>query len=109
MTSPPDRNRTNLLWLAVDLDGTIAQSNWPHSTLPGMPIHKNVAKLIEAAFEGYKIVIHTARPWGDYEVIEWWLNQYRVPWHRIVCGKLLAARYIDDRNTDINAESWIPE
>jgi hypothetical protein len=108
MSEPPDRNRTDLLWLAIDLDGTLAASNWPASTLPGDPIWPNIAKLREATRAGWKIVIHTARPWGDYEIIEWWLDIHSIEFDRIVCGKLLAACYIDDRNIDIDAESWMP-
>lgn len=97
-----------LKWLAVDLDGTLAEPVWP---LPGIgkPILSNVAKLSEAVDRGWKVLIHTSRPWADYEMIERWaaMNLHR-PVSRIVCGKVLAARYIDDRNIDMNDEHWYP-
>jgi hypothetical protein len=96
-----------LKWLAVDLDGTLAQAIWP---LPGIgaPISQNVEKLQEAVNAGWKVIIHTSRSWTDYEMIEDWAAIHGVPAHRILCGKVLAARYIDDRNIDPNADSWIP-
>lgn len=104
--------RGDLLWAAIDLDGTLAEGIWtpdnPTSKI-GDPIWPNVRKARELEAAGYKNIIHTSRGWTDYENIEGWLNHYNVPYRRIVCGKLLAAVYVDDRNKDINAESWIPE
>lgn len=107
---PPPRS--NLLWLAIDLDGTLAESLWrpdnPTSKI-GEPIPRNVAKLRRAVASGYKAIIHTARPWTDYEAIEWWCNENDIPFRRIQCGKILAALYIDDRGRHESAESWLPE
>lgn len=104
--------RGDLLWAAVDLDGTLAEGIWtadnPTSEI-GYPIWENVHKARDLEAAGYKIVIHTSRGWTDYENIEGWLNYYNVPYRRIVCGKLLAAVYIDDRNKNVSDESWIPE
>lgn len=107
MTSPPE-TRTDLRWLAVDFDGTLARNDGAPNFRLSEPIYPNIEKLDDAAHRGWKIVIHTARPWSDYELIEWWLNLFRVPFNRIVCGKLLAAAYIDDRNISIDADSWVP-
>lgn len=103
--------RSELLWAAVDLDGTIAEPIWtpenPTSEI-GAPIEENVDKLFELVENGYKIVIHTSRPWTDYEAIEGWLNYYNIPFRSIVCGKLLAKIYIDDRARWSEATSWLP-
>jgi hypothetical protein len=103
--------RSKLLWLAVDLDNTLALPVWtadnPVSEI-GDPIWANVSKLGEAVMAGYKVVIHTARPWTDYEAIESWLEHWHIPWHKILPGKILAALYIDDRGRHSDAESWIP-
>lgn len=103
--------RSDLLWLAVDLDGTLAEPLWtpdnPTSEI-GPPIHQNVRKLVAAVQRGYKPVIHTSRPWTDYEAIEQWLWYYAIPFSRIVCGKILAAVYIDDRGRHSDAEDWTP-
>jgi hypothetical protein len=105
----PQRDR--LLWIAVDLDGTLAEPIWT-ATSPtlaiGQPIRHNVVKLREAVRAGYKVVIHTARPWSDYEAIESWLVHHNIPFRRIQCGKILAALYIDDRGRHESEASWIP-
>lgn len=104
---PPPRS--DLKWLAVDLDGTLAEPVWtPESPGPdvGTPIQKNVDKVHDAVARGYKIIIHTSRSWTDYEYVESWLLFHNVPWHRIVCGKLLAAAYIDDRAVHESAVKW---
>lgn len=100
-------NRDELKWLAVDLDNTLAVAIWPRPGI-GAPIWANVHKLIAAHNAGWKIVIHTARTWADYELIEQFLDSHLIPFNSIVCGKLLAAAYIDDRNVDVYSESWIP-
>lgn len=103
--------RDHLLWLAVDLDGTLAEPLWtpqnPVSAI-GDPIPENVAKLRQAASQGWKPIIHTSRSWTDYEAIEAWLNLYGIPFSRIVPGKLLAAGYVDDRAIRADADSWVP-
>lgn len=104
--------RDVLLWLAVDLDNTLAESVWTPerpSHAIGDPIRVNVLKLREAVKAGYKVVIHTARPWSDYEAIEAWLHKHDIPFRSIVCGKILAAAYVDDRAIDARESSWIPK
>jgi len=106
---PPPLER--LLWLAIDLDGTLAEPLWtpdnPTSSI-GEPIERNVAKLRAAHEAGYKIVIHTSRGWSDYRAIESWLLHWDIPFRNIVCGKVLAALYIDDRGRHESVESWLP-
>lgn len=99
-----------LKWAAVDFDGTLAESSWSAENPthePGEPIWRNVAKLDELHAGGYKIVIHTARAWADYTVIEEWLHLHGIPADRIICGKLLAHVYIDDRAVNATEGSWI--
>jgi hypothetical protein len=107
--------RGNLIWAAVDLDNTLAMGIWtpdnPTAEI-GEPIWENVAKADRLVRAGYKIVIHTSRPWHDYENIERWLHYHALDarWGnvRIVCGKVLAALYIDDRGCHSDAKTWIP-
>lgn len=101
--------RANLLWAAVDLDGTLAEGVWtPENPTReiGVPIWKNVQKVTEMVARGEKVVIHTSRPWHDYEAIEQWLLHYKIPFRAIVCGKLLAKKYIDDRAINAENEVW---
>lgn len=104
--TPP---RSHLIWAAVDLDGTLAEGIWtpedPTSKI-GPPIRRNVVKLIKLVESGYKIHIHTARPWHDFERIETWLIFHQIPFHGIHCGKILAAVYIDDRAVHESEDDW---
>lgn len=103
--------RSELKWVGVDFDGTIAESVWTPenpTSQPGEPIWRNLGKLVQLADAGYKIVVHTSRPWSEYEVLETWLNHHGIPWHQIQCGKPLFALYVDDRGRHESAESWLP-
>lgn len=111
MSWQPPAPRTDLIWAAVDLDGTIAEGVWtPESSGReiGDPIWWNVWKTDALRDSGYKIVIHTSRGWEHYEAIESWLEHYGIVYDNIVCGKLLAAVYIDDRARHAEAASWLP-
>lgn len=90
------RLTADLLWYAVDLDGTLAEDIWPEDGI-GQPIDPAVDFCFRIKADGYKIAIWTSRPWADYEAIERWLDDHQIPWNKIVCGKLLAKVYVDDR------------
>jgi hypothetical protein len=113
-TVPP---RGNLLWAAVDLDGTLAESVWtpdnPTTDIGPVKVYPNgkTAKdLVDELYEaGYKVVVHTSRGYTDLENIERWLKHHGIRFRQVVCGKLLAAIYIDDRNKSIWDETWVPE
>lgn len=107
----PPPPRSHLIWAGVDLDGTLAKPVWtpsnPTSEI-GDPIEENIVKLFELVLAGYKIVIHTSRPWTDYEAIEYWLHFHKISFNKIQCGKPLFVLYIDDRGRHADAESWLP-
>lgn len=103
--------RSQLLWVGVDLDGTLASPVWtpanPTSEI-GDPIWSNVDKVKKLVADGYKIIIHTSRGWTDYEAIENWLIHYGIPFKEIQCGKPLYKAYIDDRAINAADEDWTP-
>jgi hypothetical protein len=103
--------RDKLIWVGVDLDGTLAAPLWtpenPTSEI-GDPIWDNVKKVHELVENGYKIIIHTSRAWTDYQFIEHWLDHYDIPFKEIQCGKPLYAAYVDDRAVHADKESWLP-
>lgn len=112
MTSyPHPPPRADLRYIAVDLDGTLAEPLWtadnPTSEI-GEPIIENLAKLYAAYLSGYKVVIHTSRGDHDREAIEIWCEHHGVPYERIETGKPLCVLYVDDRGRHASAESWIP-
>jgi hypothetical protein len=95
----------------VDLDGTLARSVWfpgRPSQVIGDPIWSNVAKLAVPASAGHPIIVHTSRGYSDYPMIEQWLRHWGIQCDRIVCGKVLAALYVDDRGRHESADSWLP-
>lgn len=103
--------RATLKWVGIDLDGTLAKPVWtPENPTReiGEPIWSNVAKARQLAKAGWKIFIHTSRPWTDYEAIEAWANHYQVPFKEIQCGKPLYAAYIDDRAIHADDPEWFP-
>lgn len=106
--APP---RAKLLWAGVDLDGTLAKPVWtpenPTAEI-GDPIEENVWKLDELVAQGYKIIIHTSRPWTDYETIEIWLRYHGIAFREIQCGKPLFAVYVDDRARWSEDKEWTP-
>jgi predicted secreted acid phosphatase len=95
MTEPIQEK--HLKWLAIDLDKTIAKNSpYPeYNLLKPIEGARKFLEVIEA--QGWKIIIYTSRAWCDYDKIEKWLNKYKIPFRRIVCGKLLAKYFIDDR------------
>lgn len=107
--APPQR--TELLWIALDFDGTICESTWspqdPYAK-PGEPIWANIAKLdyLRKREPFLRVVIHTSRSWADYELIETYLTHYKIDFSRIVCGKILAKYYIDDRAVSAFDDDW---
>lgn len=106
---PTPSPRSDLKWIGVDLDGTIAKPVWtPENPTHeiGEPIWENVAKLREAVAAGFKPVIHTSRAWTDYETIETWLNHYAIPFKQIQCGKPLYRAYADDRGVHASAANY---
>lgn len=109
--------RSKLIWAAVDLDNTLAEGVWtpdnPTSDIGTVKVYKNgkTAKDLvdELVAAGYKIIVHTARSWTDVENIERWLEYNQIPYRQVVCGKLLAAIYVDDRAISAFEDSWLPD
>lgn len=101
--------RGNLIWVSVDLDGTVATPVWtaenPTDDI-GEPIPAAVEKLRKLREAGLKIVIYTARAWTSYEAIEKWFRHHDIPFDKILPGKLLALGYADDRAIPADAPDW---
>lgn len=108
----PQPLKDKLIWVGVDLDGTLATPKWtpdnPTSEI-GDPIPENIIKVDELVKAGYKVIVHTSRPWTDYQVIEQWLTYWEIPYKEIQCGKPLYAAYIDDRAINAEEKSWLPK
>lgn len=98
---------SELKWYLVDFDDTLAfNSGYPDYEI-GEPIWENVYKLINVFHAGYKIIIHTSRHSIEHKLIEDWLVKYQVPFRRIVTGKPVGAKYVDDKAINAREESWL--
>jgi hypothetical protein len=91
-------------WLGVDFDGTICYSSGHPDYIPGEPIPGAVETLKDLDRQGYKITIFTARHWADYHNIERYLENWGIPFRRIICGKPLLSKMIDDRNVEFDGD-----
>jgi len=115
MTTPfTMEEMSNLKWVAVDLDDTLAEGSWAPGETDfriGEPIETNIAKLEKVVTAGYKIAIYTARPYSHYQLIETWAKEKipQIPIRAIVCGKLLFRWFIDDKAVNVTTESWLPQ
>lgn len=100
--------RDELKWVGIDLDNTIAESIWPEPGI-GDPKWDNIEKMIQVYEAGYKIMIHTSRYWGDYEMIRAWLKEHNLSHmvKEIQCGKPLYHRYVDDKAINADDPSWL--
>jgi hypothetical protein len=98
---------SDVQFVAVDFDGTLFESVWPDPGI-GDPIHGNFAKLDAVVAAGWTPVVYTARSWTDYDAIRHALAGMGYPGIRVVCGKLLAVKYIDDRALVAEDASWLP-
>lgn len=96
--------------IAIDWDGTMVQSIWPERGI-GDWVPGALIKLEEVIDAGWYPIIHTARAWYDYEPIKAKLEGYGLIVGQdigIVCGKLLAVAYVDDRALVASDASWVP-
>lgn len=87
-----------LTWLGVDFDQTIADNTGFPDFKMTQPLDGAHDALTALVNEGYKIIVYTARGWSDHGEIREFMKKHELPYHEIVCGKLLAKYYIDDRN-----------
>ena len=87
----------DVIWCGIDLDKTLAEGIWPQEGI-GKPIKKTVQWAQKMDRQGYKIIIHTSRPWSERKDIEMWCNDHGVPFKEIHCGKPFYKYYVDDKN-----------
>ena len=100
----PGLKNNELIWLGVDLDKTIADNTgFPKFKLT-KPMKGAANALRKLKKDGWKITVFTARAYSEYQEIEDWLNKNKIPFRRIICGKPLLYRMIDDRNIEFNGD-----
>lgn len=84
--------------VAFDLDGTLAEGNWPSPSI-GEPIEEGIKMLRHYAELGNAIIVYTARPKSHEQMIWNWIFDHELePYvYNVVCDKPLAVLYVDDR------------
>ena len=105
--------------IVFDLDGTICEPNLSMKNTEdrygkAKPIKKVIDKMNDLRYNGFYIVIHTARRMlthnGDVEkiiedvgaVTEKWLADHQVPYDELIFGKPYAdTHYVDDKAMNI--------
>lgn len=93
-----------LKWIGFDFDDTIASNSGLPDFILQEPMAGTKQAIDELVSKGWKIIIYTARPWSQYNVIEHWLNTHQIPFRSIVCGKMLLRWMVDDRNIEFNGD-----
>lgn len=88
--------------IAVDLDGTLCfgESFTEEDCLKAEPIWDMIIMVNDILYKEKEsfIIIHTSRRESLRNATEFWLRKYEVKYHVLVCEKLWAQYYIDDRN-----------
>jgi len=85
----------------IDVDGTICDERKTFEKSlaePKQDIINIVNKLYSA---GNRIIIYTARGWGEYSMTERWLEDNGVKYHQLLCGKPIADVFLDDRAVNV--------
>lgn len=82
----------------VDFDGTLTHGKF-HSwdEAEPMPRPEVIEWVKEKYFEGYIIIVWTARQWDKAQGIAAWLTKHGVPYHGIKCEKGATDMYVDDK------------
>jgi hydroxymethylpyrimidine pyrophosphatase-like HAD family hydrolase len=84
--------------IAVDFDNTLTTDNVAYwADEDPEPNEEVIAAVRELYHNGAHIVIWTARPWSEANVIEAHLTEWGVKHHGIMCEKGSADAYIDDK------------
>jgi hydroxymethylpyrimidine pyrophosphatase-like HAD family hydrolase len=89
--------------IAFDLDGTLARETpGKEGGEIGEPIFPNIDLAMKWMREGNLVFIFTARGWWEYEVIRSWMEKNGLKDAVLVCGKLHADIYFDDRGRQLD-------
>jgi len=87
--------------IAVDFDGTITNGGYNDDLHP----NKRTIEMLTIMHDSESpphIVIYTARPESHRAFLRSWLHNNAVPYDSLVCGKLRADVYIDDKAVHVS-------
>lgn len=86
---------------AFDLDFTLCTEEKTFERSLAKPIQANIDIANELYGKGHTIIIFTARGWAEYKMTEHWLNNNKVSYHQLICGKPLYDVFVDDRAMNV--------
>ena len=101
------------LTIAVDVDGTVANSSHidftvvdkdPAKLMKAKPIKEALKTIRKLYRQGHKIVFYSSRTNQSKKITKKWLKKHGFPFHHIEMEKFVAHVYIDDRA--INGCDW---
>jgi len=84
--------------VVFDLDGTLSEFSETLKTI-GVPMKGSQKMMLELYRGGWKIIVHSARPVKQEEMVRVWLKTHGFGGYvsEVKCGKPLADAYVDDR------------
>lgn len=83
--------------VVVDLDGVICEERPTFERSLAEPVPGARAALERFREDGWRIIIHTARSWAEYEMTMEWLYDNGISFDQLIMGKPIATIVIDDR------------
>lgn len=82
----------------IDIDGVICEERPTFERSLAEPIAGARYDIGRLADSGYRIILHTARSWSEYEMTEQWLADNGIYYDALVMGKPVADIVVDDRS-----------
>jgi hydroxymethylpyrimidine pyrophosphatase-like HAD family hydrolase len=80
-----------------DLDGTICEERATFEKFLAAPIKEMIDLVNQLYSRGCRIIIYTARSWGEFAITEKWLKENNVKYDILMCGKPIYDVWVDDR------------
>lgn len=92
--------------IAVDFDKTITVTDDEYSYGTETPNPEVIEWLREMYYAGMTIIVWTARPWSEANIIAARLTEWDVNFHGVRCGKGGADVYVDDKAVNHTDDDW---
>lgn len=88
---------------AIDFDGTLTNGSVAWWNGEREEPDEAVCEVVrQCYYEGNTVIVWTARPWSQANVIAARLTEWEVPHHGILCEKGSADCYVDDKAVPID-------
>ena len=89
--------KRDFLKIVIDIDGTILEEKTVKERPKAIPLPGAVHAVNKLYEMGHIIIIHTARPESDLELVSEQLDKYGIKYHHLALGKPAGDIFIDDR------------